>query len=69
MIKLYWGNYENGYNKVADCFDQTDLDKTMIEYLNKIKFKNYYFRGWVDEDGFTHCDYGSHINFFKYKEE
>jgi hypothetical protein len=69
MIKLYWGNLEDGYKEIGECIDQKELNLLIMDYLNLLNFKSYYSRGWETEDGFTMCDYGSHVNFFKYKEE
>lgn len=69
MIKLYWGNSEDGYNKIGEYKNDEELTGAMNEYLDYLRFKNRYYRYWVNDDGFTMCDYGSHINFFKFKEE
>jgi len=69
MFKLYWGNYTDGYNLIGEYPKRKNMIKGMNDYLKKINFKNYYYRHWIDDEGFTHCDYGSHINFFKFKEE
>ena len=69
MIKLYWGNSGDGYKEIGKYKTHKELTRAMNEYLKYLKFKNYYYRQWVNDEGFTMCDYGSHINFFKYKEE
>lgn len=69
MIKLYWGNSGDGYNEIGVYKNHKELTEAMNEYLKHIKFKNYYYRQYINDEGFTMCDYGSHINFFKFKEE
>jgi hypothetical protein len=69
VFKLYWGNSEDGYSDIGSYENDAELSNAMEEYLKYLKFKNYYYRQWVNDEGFTMCDYGSHINFFKYKEE
>ena len=69
MYKLYWGNYSSGYSLIGEYKNRKSMSSAMNEYLKEIKFKNYYFRQWNDDEGFTMCDYGSHTNFFKFKNE
>ena len=69
MIKLYWGNDDGGYKKIGERENHKELNLLMIEHLKFLNFKSYYSRHWVNDEGFTMCDYGSHVDFFKYKEE
>jgi hypothetical protein len=69
MIKLYWGDCIDGYKEIGEYKNQKELSVAINEYLKSLNFKSYYSRHWVDDDGFTMCDYGSHVDFFKYKED
>ena len=48
--------------------DEEELWEVIKKYITDIlKFKSYYYRFWLTEDGWTWIDYGSHTRFLKYK--
>lgn len=47
---------------------EEELWKIIEKYIKDVlKFKSYYYRFWLTEDGWTWIDYGSHTRFLKYK--
>lgn len=48
--------------------NEEELWKIIEKYIKEVlKFKSYYYRFWLTEDGWTWIDYGSHTRFLKYK--
>lgn len=69
MFNLYWGNSADGYIFIGEYIDREAMRIAINNYIDRLKFRSYYMRGWEVSDGYTMCDYGSHTNFFRYKEE
>ena len=67
-VKLFYGSWNNDTWEFVKQFTN---EKTMFAYMNKMikdmGVKIYYTRGWVEGDGSTIIDFGSHSKFFKYK--
>jgi hypothetical protein len=67
-FKLERGRNENF--KLIGTYDKLDeAFQAMRVLLALEKFDSMYTRQWVYEDGYTYIDYGSHHDFFRYKEE
>ena len=51
-----------------DWFETEEaLHKNMQDFLTKHNFKSYYGRQWKDDSGYTVVDFGSHIQFYRFK--
>ena len=62
-MKVYHGNYENK-EFIGEVETQGELNKLINDYIKKIKFRCYYNRQWLKDDGTLVIDYGSHTEFF-----
>lgn len=68
MYELYHRDSVKNTDTLIGTFETVEeLRKAASDYLDKIKFKSYYWRGW-SKDGIHWIDYGSHTKFFYWKE-
>ena len=71
MIRLYYINHlwkEPEWEHIDDFETEDDMWKEMKRFWKECGFTSYYQRGWLTEDGYTMIDFGSHYQFYKYKE-
>jgi hypothetical protein len=66
-ILLQRGNSEN-YVTIGTFYNLSDIVKEMNKTLAKEKVEVFYFKEYVMGDGYVYNDYGSHHDFFRYKE-
>jgi hypothetical protein len=65
------GRYGNSGNfkTIGTYEDQKKAMDAMRALLALERYEVFYMRSWEDDDGWTIIDYGSHSDFFRYKEE
>lgn len=58
--------FDNAYNKrLIGSYDNVDdISNAIKKFLDEHKFKSYYTRMWLDNNGHTIIDVGSHTEFF-----
>jgi hypothetical protein len=66
-ILLQRGNSEN-YVTIGTFYSLSDAVKDMNKTLAKEKIEVFYFKEYTIGDEYVYNDYGSHHDFFRYKE-
>jgi len=61
-------NTTNEWEFIGDFDEEKDMNKNIADFFTKHEYKSYYQRHWVDEDGWNMIDFGSHSQFYRYKE-
>lgn len=67
MVTLQRGEYGK-FKKIGRYDSEEKAMEAMMLLLNRERYEVHYSRRWQD-DGWTIVDYGSHRDFFRYKEE
>jgi hypothetical protein len=68
MVTLQRGEYGK-FKKIGMYDSEEKAMEAMMLLLNRERYEVHYSRRWQDDDGWTIVDYGSHRDFFRYKEE
>ena len=70
MLRLEYINEltTNKWEHIGDFETPKEIFTNIRKFLKKCKYKSYYTRSWVTEDGYTMIDVGSHTQFHRYKE-
>ena len=70
QIALYYINKHttNQYEFIGYFDTVEQMWDNIYEFFNKCKFQCYYTRNWMDDEGYTYIDFGSHFQFYRYKE-
>ena len=65
-VELFFGN-EDSWENLGKFKDEQEMLKVARRKLREMNFKWYYFKHWLDGNGFTYIDYGAESTFFRYK--
>jgi hypothetical protein len=68
MVTLQRGQYSK-FKEIGRYDSKEKAMEAMMLLLNLERYNVYYSRSWEDDDGWTIVDYGSHRDFFRYKED
>lgn len=63
-MELYFKNNRGEERKLADVKDSREAMTEINKFCDERKFKIYYVRGWIEKNGDTVYDVGSHTEFF-----
>jgi hypothetical protein len=61
------GRHDN-YKEIGRYKTEQDAFEAIRALLALERYEVFYSRLWKNEDGWTTMDYGSHANFFRFKE-
>lgn len=72
-FNLYQGNSQDGYNLIAENVTSNEGWKIIRNWRTENAPKldlngNGYYRSHVTAEGYITIDYGSHINFFEFRQ-
>ena len=70
MFRLEYINTKttNKWEFIGNFKEERYVHESMAKFLKKHNYTAPYFRFWKDEEGYTKVDFGSHIQFYRFKE-
>lgn len=64
-MKLYFRNSKDQLRLIAECESEELCYDQIVGFLQDKNYKSYYSRIWINDDGITIVDVGSHSEFFE----